>query len=135
MYWSGGVEAVKKRLQLLVKVLRTLPDPQNLRSPVATVTVREMPQEEPHDYRHLPTHKVQLLKQEVLWYQRKILHSLVLYYQHDSNTLGQQYYTLIGQWCMDLVKRQVYQATVTLMNRIEAKNIQMYNTIDNFYDS
>lgn len=134
MYWSGGVKAVQKRLQLLAKVLGTLPDSQHLWPPVATTTVMEMSREELHSYRHLPSHKVRLLKQEVLWYQRKILGSLVLYYQHDTNTLGQQYHKLIGQWSMDMVKRQVYHATGTLMIRTEAKNIKIYNTINDSHD-
>lgn len=135
MYWSGGVEAVQKRLQLLSKVLGTLPDPQCHRPPVATTSVMEMPREEPHDYCPFPAHKVHLLKQEVLWYQRKILSSLVLYYQHDTNTLRQQYHKVIGEWCMDMVKRQVYQATGTLMIKIVAKSVRIDNAMDNIKDS
>ncbi|KAK4312282.1 hypothetical protein Pmani_016275 [Petrolisthes manimaculis] len=95
VYWSGGFEAVQQRLQLLVEVLRTLPDPQHLQPPAA-ITMRETSQGEQLNFRNLLAHKAQLLNQEVLWFQEKILGSLVSYYQHDTNTLGQQYHKLIG---------------------------------------
>ncbi|KAK3857773.1 hypothetical protein Pcinc_035991 [Petrolisthes cinctipes] len=94
VYWSGGFEAVQQRLQLLADVLGTLPDPQHLQPPAA-ITMRETSQGELHNYHYLLSHKAPLLNQEVLWYQEKILGSLVSYYQHDTNTLGQQYHKLI----------------------------------------